>query len=76
MRCANAARRAWVLAPSAARFAVMVVPMFSPITRAMPRYMGSTPVEHNSMVIAMTAADDCTTHVMAVPMRRNMMMVR
>ena len=33
---ARAARRACVLADMAARFEVTVVPMFSPITRAMP----------------------------------------
>ena len=34
--CAIAARRACVLAVSAARFDVTVVPMFSPSTSAMP----------------------------------------
>ena len=34
--CAKAARRACVLAESAARFEVTVVPIFSPITSAMP----------------------------------------
>ena len=72
-RCASAARRAWLLAPSAARFAVAVVPIFSPITSAMPKYIGSTPVEQRRMVIAITAADDCTIQVIIVPISRNMM---
>ena len=38
--------------------------------------MGRTPDEHSMMVMAMTAADDCTMQVMMVPMSRNMMMVR
>ena len=73
---ARAARRACVLAPSATRLAVAVVPMFSPITSAIPKYIGSTPVEHSRMVMAMTAADDCTMQVMRVPMARNARMVR
>ena len=66
---------AWVLAPSAARLAVAVVPMFSPMTRAIPRYTGSTPLEHSTMVMAMRAADDCSMHVSRVPMSKNMTMV-
>ena len=38
--------------------------------------MGSTPVEQSRMVMAITAADDCTMHVMSVPMSRKMTMVR
>ena len=50
--------------------------MFSPITKAMPKWMGSTPVEHSRMVMAITAADDCTTHVMSVPIPKKTKMVR
>ena len=71
----NAARLAAVPAPNAAKFAVAVVPMFSPIIRAIPRYMGNTPVEHSRIVIAITAADDCTIHVMMVPAARKTSMV-
>ena len=38
--------------------------------------MGSTPVEQSRMVMAITAADDCTMQVMMVPIKRKMMMVR
>ena len=55
--------------------AVAVVPMFSPMTRAIPRYTGSTPLEHSTMVMAMRAADDCSMHVSRVPMSKNMTMV-
>ena len=34
-------------------FEVMVVPMFSPSTRAIPIYIGSTPLEQSTMVMAM-----------------------
>ena len=67
-----AVRRACTLEPSATRLAVPVVPMFSPITNAMPRYMGSTPVVQRRMVIAITAADDCTIRVMIVPINKKM----
>ena len=42
----------------------------------MPRWMGSTPVEQSRMVMAMTAAEDCTMQVITVPMARNERMVR
>ena len=71
VRCAKAARRACVLAPIAAMFEVMVVPMFSPNTRAIPIYIGSTPLEQSTMVIAIRAADDCMQNVNTVPMPRN-----
>ena len=35
-KCAMAVLRAWVFALKAARLAVTVVPMFSPMTKAMP----------------------------------------
>lgn len=64
-----------VLAPRAARLAVAVVPMFSPITSAIPRYMGSTPLEQSTMVMAIRAADDCRMQVSTVPIRRNTIIV-
>ena len=54
--------------------AVAVVPMFSPITSAMPKYIGSTPVEQSRMVMAITAAELCTMQVMSVPMSTKAMM--
>ena len=63
-------------APKAAKLAVAVVPIFSPITNAMPKYIGKTPVEHNKMVIAITTAEDCTIHVISVPTIKKTMIVR
>ncbi len=58
MKWAKAALRACELAVSAAMFEVMVVPMFSPITKAIPKYMSRTPLEQRISVIAIMAADD------------------
>ena len=74
-RCAIAVRRAWVLADMAARLAVTVVPMFSPITSAIPWKMVMAPVEQSTMVMAIRAAEDCTMAVRIEPMRRNSKMV-
>ena len=38
--------------------------------------MGSTPVEQSIMVMAMTAADDCTHMVSMLPMTRKVSVVR
>ena len=57
-------------------FDVTVVPMFSPITRAMPWYIGNTPVEQSIIVIAITAADDCTHIVSTLPITRNVIVVK
>ena len=70
-RCAMAARRAWVLALIAARLAVSVVPIFSPITRAMPWKMEMAPVEQRTMVMAIRAAELWTMAVRTVPISRN-----
>ena len=70
IRCALAALCACVLALMATTFEVMVVPMFSPITRAMPMSMDNAPVEQSVMVIAMMAAELCTAHVSRPPMSR------
>ena len=70
-KCAMAVRRACVFALSAARFAVTVVPMFSPITRAMPWKMEIAPVAHRTIVIAISAAELCTIAVRIVPISRN-----
>ena len=59
------------MAPMAAMFEVMVVPIFSPSTSAIPIYIGSTPLEHNTIVMAIRAADDCIQKVSTVPMSRN-----
>src|SRR5699024_2551808 len=64
---ANAARLAWVLAVSAARLAVMVVPIFSPSTSAAPSSRLIQPLAHMINVIAMVAADACTIMVNMVP---------
>ena len=45
------------------------------MTSAMPWYIGSAPDEQSIMVIAMTAADDCTHMVSTPPMSRNMIVV-
>ena len=37
--------------------------------------MGSAPLEHRIMVMAMTAADDCTQNVRMPPSKRNTMVV-
>ena len=44
--------------------------MFSPMTNAMPMYRSSTPPEQRISVIAMTAADDCTSIVSTLPTSR------
>ena len=71
MKWANAALRACALPVRAAILEVTVVPMFSPITSAIPRYRSNTPLEHNINVIAITAADDCTAIVIMPPISRN-----
>ena len=71
----SAARRACVLAERAARFEVMVVPMFSPMTSAIPWYIGRAPLEHRIIVMAITAADDCTQNVRMPPRSRKMSVV-
>ena len=38
--------------------------------------MGSAPLEHRIMVMAMTAADDCTQNVSTPPRSRKVMVVR
>ena len=71
MKWANAALRACAFPVRAAILEVTVVPMFSPITSAIPRYRSNTPLEHNINVIAITAADDCTAIVIMPPISRN-----
>ena len=74
-RWASAALRAWVLAPMAAKLAVSVVPMFSPMTRAIPWKIVIAPVVQRTMVIAIRAAELCTIAVRIDPIRRNRRMV-
>ena len=76
MKCENAVRLAETLAPNAAMFDVMVVPMFSPSTMMIPSSSGMAPVAQMVMVMAMMAADDCTQSVSTVPMSRKMSMVK
>ena len=73
IRCAMAARRACVLPVMAARLAVMVVPMFSPSTKAAPNSKEIHPLAHMMRVMAIVAADACTIMVSTVPMRTNRM---
>ena len=68
---ANAARLACVLAVNAARLAVMVVPIFSPNTRAAPNSRLIQPLAHMISVIAIVAAEACTIMVSIVPMNKN-----
>ena len=73
IRCAKAALRACVLAVSAARLAVMVVPMFSPNTNAAPSSKLIQPLAHIIRVIAIVAEDACTIIVNTVPIITNKM---
>ena len=66
-RCANAALLACVLPVSAARLAVMVVPIFSPRTSAAPSSKLIQPFAHMISVIAIVAAEACTIMVSTVP---------
>jgi len=68
-RCAIAALRACVLAVSAARLAVMVVPMFSPSTSAAPSSKLIHPLAHIINVMAIVAAEACTIMVSIVPIK-------
>ena len=71
MRCAKAARRACVLAVNAARLAVIVVPIFSPNTKAAPSSKLIHPLAHIISVMAMVAAEACTIMVSSVPINTN-----
>ena len=64
-------RLACVLAVNAARLAVMVVPIFSPNTRAAPNSRLIQPLAHMISVIAIVAAEACTIMVSIVPMNKN-----
>ena len=68
---ANAARLACVFAVKAAILEVTVVPIFSPITSAMPKYKSSTPLEQRINVMAITAAEDCAHIVIIPPINKN-----
>ena len=68
---ANAALLACVLPVNAARLAVMVVPIFSPNTNAAPNSKLIQPLAHMISVIAIVAADACTTIVRIVPINTN-----
>ena len=70
---AMAALRDCVLPVRAAKLAVMVVPMFSPNTRAAPNSKLIQPLAHIIKVMAMVAADACTIMVSTVPMRTKRM---
>ena len=56
---------------NAARLAVMVVPIFSPNTRAAPNSRLIQPLAHMISVIAIVAAEACTIMVSIVPMNKN-----
>ena len=68
---AKAARRACVLPVKAARLAVMVVPMFSPNTKAAPSSKLIQPLAHMMSVMAIVAEDACTIMVSTVPINTN-----
>ena len=57
-RCENAARLAEILADMAARLAVIVVPIFSPIIMAAADSKPIHPLEHIIRVMATVALDD------------------
>ena len=75
-RCANAALLAWVFPVNAAKFAVMVVPMFSPNTSAAPSSKLIQPLAHIINVMAIVAAEACTIIVSIVPMNTKRRMER
>ena len=75
-RWANAARRACVFPVSAARLAVIVVPMFSPSTRAAPSSKLIQPLAHIISVMAIVAAEACTIMVRMVPLKTKSRMDR
>ncbi len=69
-KCAIAARLACTEADKATIFDVIVVPIFSPNTNEIPISIGNTWVEHNVIVIAIMAAEDCTANVKIPPTNR------
>ena len=68
--CARAALFAETFATAAAILAVIVVPMFSPSTRAAAIGKGIQPKLTMTRVRAMVAEDDCSNIVRTVPMPR------
>ena len=72
-KCANAALFAVVLATMAARFAVIVVPMFSPNTMDAAISNPIHPLAHMTSVNAIVAEEDCISIVKAVPISINKM---
>ena len=72
-KCAIAALRDCVLPVKAAKFAVMVVPMFSPNTKAAPNSKLIQPLAHIINVMAIVAAEACTIMVNTVPINTNKM---
>ncbi len=66
---AIAARRAETVPPMAASWAVMVVPMFSPMTRATAVWRGMAPVAARAMVMPSIAELLWTIMVITQPMR-------
>lgn len=70
-KCAKAALFAVVLATMAARFAVMVVPMFSPSTMDAAISKPIHPLAHMTNVNAIVAEEDCINMVKAVPISMN-----
>ena len=70
-KCAKAARLAGTLPVKAAKLAVMVVPIFSPNTKAAPNSKLIQPLAHIMSVMAIVAADACTIIVRIVPISTN-----
>ena len=70
-RCALAARFAVAFAMRAAMFAVIVVPMFSPKTKAAATSKPIKPCEHITSVTAIIAEEDWTITVSIVPIKTN-----
>ncbi len=68
--CASAARLAFLDAPSEARQAVIVVPIFSPRTSAAPASKLIIPVPTRPNVIPTVADEDCTSAVTIAPTRQ------
>ena len=75
-RCARAVRFELILVDVAARFDVIVVPMFSPRMNATAFGKVITPHARSNIVILVAAADDCRQKVITAPMIMNSTVLR
>ena len=68
-RCARAVRLELTLVDAAAKFDVMVVPIFSPKMKATALGNVMTPVDMSNIAIVVAAAEDCRQNVIMAPIR-------